>query len=160
MNYKQQYDKLTEAYIKNEVTPWSPCNCFVGNLLNNNCQWVKGRSIPYTNGTMKNNLINGYKNLEIDNYKVINECIKSEAKGYYTSEEIISLESRFMSTYLENLDVDTSSINELLLLINEDALFLAFEAALDLLKYIHISKGENIEEQFTFTKRTLTYATA
>jgi hypothetical protein len=37
----------------------------------------------------------------------------------------------------------------------EDALFNAMDVTLDMLKEIHISNGEVIEEEFIFTKRKL-----
>lgn len=34
--FKEQYNKIVNAYLKGELNPWDGCACFVGNLLNNN----------------------------------------------------------------------------------------------------------------------------
>src|SRR5688572_14773360 len=41
--YKEQFDKITTAYINNELQPWQECACFIGNLLNGDSQWAAYR---------------------------------------------------------------------------------------------------------------------
>lgn len=141
--FKTQFDKLTRAYIENKIIRTDSCFCFVGNLLNNNSNWANGRGdIYWTDGT---------RNISAEDCiiskKIISEVIIKEAGGLYTPIEIIMLEGEFMSNgrpdqYIDDIDA-------------EEALFRGFEKTLELLKQIHISKGENIEEQFEFKKREL-----
>lgn len=142
MNYKQQFDKLTEAYANNKVSPYDSCACFVGNMLNGNDKWISSR---------EGNTLIGFimKNLEY-----VNKAIEEEAEGYYTAKEIFDIEFVFMYTIRRGV-VDT--VNYVHSKNWEDILFEGFEAALELLKEIHISKGEDIDSQFIpkFVKREL-----
>jgi hypothetical protein len=140
ISFKEQFDKLTEAYIRNEVNPYEPCGCFVGNLLNRHQDWVTvrlswaspiaDRSLPFYE--------DGYK------------CIKKESDGTYTPQEITDLEFLFMMTYEINGGTSSQTKSEK----EEDALFIAFETTLDALKKLHEANGEKVDE-FTFKKRTL-----
>lgn len=38
--YKEQFDKITRAYIRDEIRPWENCACFIGNMLNNTSAWA------------------------------------------------------------------------------------------------------------------------
>lgn len=142
--YKEQFDKLTRAYINDEVNPYSECACFVGNLLDGSREWAKFR--------------------RGDCYKGKGEVfIASFPIDGYTTHEIVALENCFMEYIWENIKdkhekfTDCSPVyNELQN--KEDVLFEAFEKTLALLKEIHISKGENIEEEFEFKKRELVFS--
>jgi hypothetical protein len=46
--YKQAFDLITEAYIKDEIRPYECSFCFCGTLANNTSEWVGC------------NLVNGY----------------------------------------------------------------------------------------------------
>lgn len=143
ITFKQQFDKLTEAYIKNEVDPYEPCGCFVGNLLNKRTEWMDGRGSVWT-------YENYFDELEIKqkgtrDYKTALNVIQAQAEGFYTVKEIFQLEGTFMSTYVKLCKCDD---------IDEDALFVAFEKTLELLKQIHESKGEQVDE-YVFQKREL-----
>ncbi len=129
--FKEQFDKLTRAYIRDEVFPMSPCACFVGNLLNRNSDWSGVR-----HGW------NQITNCESD-YKRGFNAINKESGGFYTPKEIILLESEFV-VGVEDLRENYS----------EDQLFNAFAHTLELLKQIHISKGEQVDE-LVFVRREL-----
>lgn len=45
ITYKEQFDKLTRAYINDEVQPFENCACFVGNLLNKNAMWCLAKPV-------------------------------------------------------------------------------------------------------------------
>jgi hypothetical protein len=148
ITFKMQFDKLTEAYISNKVNPFSDCNCFVGNLLNNNRDWADDR---YWNGSLiEQNLATTF----FSSNRGIKSVLAKEAESSYMPEEILCLERMFLKTYLNNnhnrrfIEIDADDCGTF----NEDALFLAFEKTLDLLKLIHESKGE-VVEPFFFTKR-------
>lgn len=136
ITFEKQFNKLTEAYIKNEIKPWDACACFVGNILNNTNTWSFGRVCTYPANNKPYELV--------DNGVIYNEILLY-AEGFYTPEEIVDLENCFLGniTY-------TKEGTEMY----EESLFKAFEKTLDLLKEIHISKGEKIEP-FEFKKREL-----
>lgn len=123
--YKQQFDKLTEAYIKGEVNPMDRCACFVGNLL-------------------------GGKNW--------NDII--DRQGFYTADEIGNIEWEFMfnSTkqklgvrcWLRNFGDNPLAVPSAE---DEQILFESFSHTLEVLKQIHISKGEIIDAAPEFKKR-------
>jgi len=135
--YKEQFDKLTAAYINNEVNPYDACACFVGNLLNNKGAWAfrewTGQRAPYKSAV---------------------ECVFKESNGFYTPKEMYMLEYIFISNISDN--TPNSWFRERLNDANyENALFIAFEKTLEALKALHISKGEVIEEAPIFNKRVL-----
>lgn len=134
--YKEQFDKLTRAYINNEVKPFDHCACFIGNLLNGKDEWFHCK------------MMLGRINPEKEEYDIGKQVIDEESNGLYTPEEIIDLEYTFMCEYQDGDGHRCDSVSE-------ERLFTAFENGLEHLKQIHISKGENIEEQFEFKKREL-----
>lgn len=132
-SFKQQFDKLTEAYINNEVNPSSACACFVGNLLNKSREWAYSRKFDYEQRPVKA--------VSTGNLTHIVRVIENEAGGLYTPEEIFSLETLFMFEVKGGM--------------TEEKIFIAFDKTLALLKQIHEAKGEIIDEVPAFTKRQL-----
>ncbi len=134
--FKEQYQKIVSAYYKNKLTPFDNCACFIGNMLNQNVDWQyirdygpKGKSI----------ISRSIRCLNIGA-----SAIKFESGNLYTTEEILILENNFMKV----LDSFSWSPPP------EDNLFNAMESTLLLLRQIHESKGEIIED-YNFTKREL-----
>jgi len=37
--FREQYNKIVGAYLRDELKPLNSCACFVGNLLNNTAGW-------------------------------------------------------------------------------------------------------------------------
>lgn len=145
MTYKEAFDKITIAYIKDELNPWVNCACFVGNLLNNTDTWSNGRYSDF-------------------NKRIIAiRSIQKQSKGFYLLEEILSLERIFLHTLNDNLlkpnDIfdpfNSTNQNKRKLPEYENALFKAMETTLEYLKQIHIKKGELIEETPILEKRIL-----
>lgn len=132
LTYKQQFDKLTEAYIKDQVQPYSGCACFIGNLLDKDSEWMNCRL--------------GYGFAKEDYNTVVGFADLGEWKGY-TSIEIVEMEKLFLGIMYKEYWRGKRDW--------ENVLFEAFEKTLDLLKEIHISKGEVIEETPNFSKRNL-----
>lgn len=126
--FKEQFDKIITAYFKGTLKPFSQCNCFVGNLLNNNKQWAKCRHL----GGDTEEIIERIRAKD-KNYSFAESNIKKESNGLYNRFDIIRLEKNFLLTYIRNGK-------------NEEALFEAMSSTLDVLKEIHRSKGEVIEE--------------
>lgn len=137
ITFKEQFDKLTEAYIRGEVEPYQPCGCFIGNLLNRREEWIHIRK-DFTYKTPC------YFPGEKKSFEMAQCIIQEEGKGTYTDQEIVELEYTFMMTY----GINGGGFG----LVNEDALFKAFEVTLEQLKQIHESKGEIVDE-FVFQKR-------
>lgn len=138
MKFQDAYNKIVTAYYKNELNPWAPCACFVGNLLNNRRDWgaVKSsenfiwKDMFYPHGREQRN------SCEI-------EVIKEQSNGFYSSDDISRLEYNFIMTLQKS-----NSENR------EEYLFKAMESTLELLRKIHEEKGEIVKD-YTFTKREL-----
>jgi len=142
-SYKEQFDKLTTAYIEMRVNPYDACGCFVGNLLNSTKEWYFcKRTIIIQNFSERN--------VNDEEIQQAIASIEEESKGLYTPEEITHLEKIFMysirgfggATFWRN---PTPAA--------EEVLFKGLEKTLNVLKSIHISKGEDVEGEFAFTKR-------
>lgn len=143
--YKQQFDKLTEAYIKGEVNPFRVCACFVGNLLDGEDGWADYRDLWMNNEPTCS--VPNRKRVELD---------------YYTPRQIVHLEHEFMKVYCKNhplsngrWKMDYEDYKKLSDVLDENALFLAFEKTLGVLKDIHEKRGEVIDETPVFEKREL-----
>lgn len=154
ITFKQQFDKLTEAYIKDEVHPYKNCGCFIGNLLNKTSGWSKAR--------YNRNFRGGWEFTEIcrkEMTEFATECIDRQSEGMYSIGQIYAMESTFLKVLNEEtLNKDICNAKDILTHPNyEEALFKAFCAALDHLKLVHESKGEVVDE-FSFKKRELQVA--
>jgi hypothetical protein len=167
ISFKTQFDKLTAAYINNEVDPNCNCACFVGNLLNRKPEWGGVRNIDISQDFMLESIKSSWRGMTFYEEAVLH--IIQESDNTYTSEEIVALENIFLKTLYKLIPLEVrrkvlgllpSSLSKRYLHEHpayEDALFTAFQAALDKLREIHISKGENVDE-FVFTKRKLELA--
>jgi hypothetical protein len=155
ISFKTQYDKLSEAYIHNKVEPYYDCACFIGNLLGGRGSWSIIRRFNHRG---KSELVCPSSS----SYIYGEQFIIEGSDNTYTCEEILQMENLFLET------LETSTVGNIQVtcyntdLVKEhpnyeDALFKAFCVTLDLLKQIHESKGEVVDE-FTFTKRELTVA--
>lgn len=125
--YKEQYDKITRAYFRNEIEPYLNCACFIGNLLNNTDKWNAMRDC-----------ITGNKMTPVVDAKTLDPVF-----GFYTIEEICEMENNFLDA-IENYSYTGW----------ENSVFYAMSSTLDMLRKIHESKGEITEVQ-SFTKRQL-----
>jgi len=146
--FKTQYNKLVNAYLKDQVNPYNGCACFVGNLLNNSMGWVTNK---YRKASL--HLVIS----EEDSNSAI-YCISRQSDNTYTEKDIFDLEYKFMSICNNKNSLECakngSSWQALSKEVQENRLFKAFEETLLLLKQIHESKGEVIED-YTFKKREL-----
>lgn len=127
----EQYNKVTKAYMNNELKPLDSCACFIGNMLNNKSEnWTFCRE---------------FNPLKNPNYSfILIPNLMEKEYNFYTSEEIYKLERNFL------LMSYCGFFNSL----TEESLFKAMESTLDMLKKIHESKGEIVEE-YSFKKREL-----
>lgn len=131
LSYKQAYDKIIDAYFKDEIRPMDNSFCFCGMLANNNWDWRLQFSSP------KNQY--HYTALEY----TLMESALFKGMGEILGEVI---DNRYSCSEYEQLVEDYSC--EI-----EDAIFNGMCAALEVLKQIHIDRGEIIDEDLKLTKR-------
>lgn len=137
--YKEQFDKITTAYFKDEVEPEQSCACFIGNLLNGNEGWEDVRD--FEREWTKDYVVTGYLNPNGYWYKRGLAVIAIESGGLYNADQIVEMEKNFLTIWYNGGKT-------------EDSLFLAMSSTLDMLREIHESKGEITEVQ-PFAKRQL-----
>lgn len=131
LTYRQAYDKIIEAYFKNEIQPLLPDFCFCGTLnCNNEDYWcsfdVKRNGIYYSGRE--------FQRMEVALLETMSDVI-----GIY-----------YKAEYVPEWDISPKY---------EDALFKGMSAALDVLRQIHIDRDENVDEGIpAFTKRELVKA--
>lgn len=123
LTYKEAYDKIIDAYFKNEIKPLDSRFCFCGSLCNGK-QWLCGNEF-YSSSE--------YKRMEsallYELRMIPTHCTTNHTYHYIPSPGY------------------------------EEKLFDGMVAALDVLKQIHISRGEIIDEPVTFKKRDLSMQT-
>lgn len=124
LTYPEAYNKIIEAYFKDEIQPLDAHFCFCGTLCNNSSGWFGlPRALHYP--------LAGYSG---------DDFVKMERALLDTMSD--NPDERFPYTYEKNY---------------EELLFKGMSAALDVLKEIHRSRGENVDEGIpAFTKRKLT----
>ncbi len=134
--YREQYDKIIQAYFRDEIQPYNRQFCFCGTL-----------------GYMKGDIFSSrwdyqlYHQLEYANMeRALLTIIRNETIGANGSQSIF-------------IDGEECSILRTVIANHknyETALFNGMCAALEVLKEIHISRGEKIDEDIPqFTKRNL-----
>jgi hypothetical protein len=134
--YQEQWQNITSAYVNNEMDPYQCEACFVGNLLRNPV-WalIRDCNTATGNGQLESSF----------------SCLEEYLHGY-TPEEILSLENNFLKILYEETGkpkilvlrgpngVVKSHPNY------ENALYKAMVSTLEILRNIHISRGENVDE--------------
>lgn len=128
ITFKTQYEKLVKAYISDKVEPNESGACFIGNLLNGAGEWMCFKHAVYWQS----------RDAEVQNALFV---IQQESDNTYTPKELLQIEGAFMRVWRRYGE-------------NEESLFKAFEHALMLLRKLHESKGEVIED-YGFKKREL-----
>lgn len=143
--FRQQYDKIVGAYLRNELRP-SRCEaCFVGNLLNGVDRWASGRDVQTGKLEPHNKFFTGAL-----------MCVEKESSGLYTLQEVADLEQVFLKVLMNGRPgyhgeiVDGKKYRDGY----EDRLFKAMEVTLEALKALHEAKGEVVED-YVFSKRVL-----
>lgn len=131
MNYKTAYNKIIDAYFKDEIKPLDPKFCFCGTLCDNSMKWQDNRFEEFSWGEDKPEYIGHHYKYPMP----------------YTISEFKKMEWELIIT--RNRARVFKNLNE------EDALFEGMCAALDVLKKIHRERGENVDEEMPLTKRQL-----
>lgn len=143
--YKEQWQKITSAYLNNELEPYDGCACFIGNMLNKKNSWEDLRGGMPCMGRGYVEPIYG------EDYKRGLKFINSEAHGVYTPGNIVKLENNFLGIIYEKCGGDTISDDlgfDKVIKAHpnyEQALYEAMVSTLELLRQIHISKGEDVD---------------
>lgn len=129
LTYQQAYDKIIQAYFKDEIRPLEPLFCFCG-TLSQNSEWAfchkSNDAYPYSVAEyckMERALFSSFHGFEW------RPCLCTIYKGSGDPEEYINQ--------------------------NEQALFEGMCAALEVLKQIHRERGENVDDVPVFKKREL-----
>lgn len=58
LTYRQAYDKIIDAYFKDEIKPYSPKFCFCGTLCDNSMDWAKDSYLSVMKGAPHNDFGN------------------------------------------------------------------------------------------------------
>lgn len=134
MTYNEAYLKIIDAYFRDEIKPLDAKFCFCGTLSPTKAGWrdgfyqfSRGEKVP----EFERHTYNHYQPYTLSEYKRM-EWALIDGKNTYRCHKY------------PNLDCDS-----------EAALFAGMSAALDVLKQIHIERGEVIDEVPVFTKRQL-----
>lgn len=146
--FRQQYDKIVNAYLQNKLNPLSSCACFIGNLLNGATLWSSGRSWSSGGDGKFPNFGEPYIIPDMGISNPPSECVFRESNGLYSLEEVVTLEKIFLLSLGKHYEDVTQSMSD------ENRLFQAMEVTLEALKKLHELKGEIVEE-YTFKKREL-----
>lgn len=150
--FKEQFDKITGAYFRNELDPYNNCACFIGNLLNKNDTWSYFRNALRTKSK---DWVCSYSGNGTSVLIGVG-TIKMESNSFYTPENILALEENFLN-HLEDDDFRSDGGDGISLKATEESIFEAMDSTLDLLRKIHESKGEVIES-FDFKQRSLCHS--
>lgn len=141
MTYKQAYDKIIDAYFKDEIQPYNAGLCFCGTLAGCDSEWQG----LYGEETIMGYLGHEYLKME----RALLENIKTGTVGgsVYGDNIYIAGYSEIINDVRKIVQTHTNY---------ESSLFKGMSAALDVLKQIHIERGEIIDEPIeTFKKREL-----
>lgn len=124
MTYNEAYNKIIDAYFRDEIKPLLASFCFCGTLCNNSEEWFRSSS-------HRHNDYAGYLGIEfVKMENALTETIRKE-----------------LGTQICRSDRSSKEY--------EDALFKGMSAALDVLKEIHIQRGEIIDKPVQFKKRRI-----
>ena len=129
MTYQQAYNKIIDAYFKDEIKPFDAQFCFCGTLCGSS-DWLYNREDSYSPAEytkMELALFSGLRSIGL---------------------RIMQNQGSTATPVMGILDVITHARYE-------DALFAGMCAALEVLKEIHRERGENVDDVPEFTKRMI-----
>ncbi len=123
--FQTQYNKIIDAYFKDEIKPLYAKFCFCGTLCNNTSKWFYSPRQEHRN-----------------------------SHGYIGA-EFVYMEKALLDTMYLQLQFDDTVVMYESHPKYESALFDGMVAALSALREIHISRGQVIDEAPVFNKRFL-----
>lgn len=127
LTYRQAYDKIIEAYFRDEFEPFDAQFCFCGTLCGGSTEW--------------------HINTGCDLSKSYHNDF-----GNYSGKEYVAMETALLRPLT---DYGGSRKYEIGSVMHETALFEGMCAALEVLKQIHRERGEDVDEVPLFNKREL-----
>lgn len=133
--YKEQYDKIVEAYFRDEIKPYEPKFCFCGNLCDNTDRWFNYFS------PSKHNPSHGYGGVQL---------FKMEAALLDTIKNELSLDE--FNEWSDEFDSCKEPEKHPQY---ETALFNGMTAALEVLRQIHAERGDVTAIEIPLVKREL-----
>lgn len=138
LSYRQAYDKILAAYFKDEIKPYDMQFCFCGTLA-----WAGSRG----DGTwwkQDDYDMSELKEMEKPLLEIVrNETVGSDACPIYASVSGATETDRLRNKIKNHHNYET-------------ALFNGMCKSLEILRQIHIDRGENVDEDTpAFTKREL-----
>lgn len=144
MTYKEAYDKIIQAYFRDEILPYEEKFCICGTLAGG-YSWLKSGYTPRELRRIEAALLVNIHQLTAG---FIGEPIFVHDNSY-------ELEGSH-DAYFENKQVNAVDTRDIKFYRNyEDALFAGMVASLEVLKQIHLSRGENVDDVVEFKKREL-----
>lgn len=131
MTYREAYNKIIDAYFKDEIKPMDPNFCFCGTLAGGS-SWVYSKYLQEEHDYSREEYVEMEKALllRVGAYIPVKPYLFDQRPAY-----VIMGDRLIGPVYEENL-------------------FKGMCAALDVLKGIHMGRGEEVEE-LPFTKRQL-----
>lgn len=154
--FREQYDKVVGAYLRNELNPGDACACFIGNLLNKDGNWVDIRGLKSPTDYYPFKLHTGEDTTKWY-YASSTACIFAQSNGLYNPKDIFDMESNFLEVsrwFLQARDSKRADGSYRPVKVGENKLFEAMESTLLMLRKIHESKGEMVED-YSFKPRQL-----
>ncbi len=132
--YFEQREKIIQAYLSEDIQPFEPKFCFCGTLCNHTANWFYGQSEVPENFQPRHMRYSSFGYAGIELYAMEEALLKTIHSELGSTELIYSSEDHYGDD-LESKDGF------------EDALFLGMCAALDVLKEIHRSRGEDVDTE-------------
>lgn len=162
LTYRQAFDRITGAYLNNQLEPYVNCACFIGNLLGGTNVWATGR---YAWRRLQEP---GGRTILSPTYCERYAALITSLEGY-TQDQIFNMELLFMSTIAKHAGGGNPQDYQYELIYQdgatamqyrdrhpnyENALYEAMVVTLEMLKQIHIDRGEEVDT-IPFLRREL-----
>lgn len=144
LTYKEAYNKIIDAYFKDEIKPYNGTFCFCGTLIQ------EKDSLGRVNANWGSSPLYSGKELAVMEAALL-RTLREETIGGDTNRITYSYYLQANKYYEDHSKWKVIQNHENY----ENALFLAMSNALDELKKIHVERGENVEELPILTKRKL-----
>lgn len=138
MTYKEAESLIIDAYFKDEINPYQGEFCFCGALNHNNANWRTWGNKFYS--------VSEFLRMEYALLSTINIMTYNSGDIFYASGK---WDIKDANGHTVDRGVVKQHPNY------ENALFEGMVAALSVLRDIHKSHGENVEEEVVFKKRVL-----
>lgn len=143
LTWPQAYDKIIQAYFKDEIKPYDECFCFCGTLSGGR-HWHRS---GYSNPELRNLEAALLITLHRETVGFIGEPVMvTDNYIYMEGDHLVFHEPRQKNGGVDQIVGHNDY---------EEGLFLGMTAALEVLKDIHRSRNENVDELPVLTKRQL-----